>query len=51
MALPAEVPTFFTDLKLANWGSYKNHPVAVDYGKHLLLERGQSGRMRKADWT
>jgi len=49
--LPAEVPAFFTDLKPGNWGSYKKHPVALDYGKHLMLERGMTGRMRKADWT
>lgn len=49
--LPAKVPAFFTDLKPANWGMIKNHPVAVDYGKHLMLERGMSNRMRKADWT
>ncbi len=49
--LPAEVPAFFTDLKPSNWGVYDNHPVALDYGKHLLLERGMTSRMRKADWS
>lgn len=51
ICLPTEVPAFFTDLKPDNWGSIKGQPVAVDYGKHLMLERGMSGRMRKADWT
>lgn len=50
-ALPAEVPAFFTDLKIGNWGVYNKQPVAVDYGKHLMLERGMSSRMRLADWT
>ena len=51
IALPAEVPAFFTDLKANNWGVYKKHPVALDYGKHLMLERGMTSRFRKADWT
>lgn len=51
IALPAEVPAFFTDLKPSNWGAIKGQPVAVDYGKHLMLERGMNGRMRKADWS
>lgn len=49
--LPAEVPAFFTDLKVGNWGVYNKQPVALDYGKHLMLERGMTGRMRKADWA
>jgi hypothetical protein len=49
--LPAEVPAFFTDLKPANWGVYNKHPVALDYGKHLMLERGMTSRMRRADWS
>lgn len=51
IALPAEVPAFFTDLKPSNWGHIKGQPVAVDYGKHLMLERGMTTRMRKADWS
>lgn len=51
IALPAEVPAFFTDLKPSNWGQIKGQPVAVDYGKHLMLERGMTGRMRRADWS
>lgn len=51
IALPAEVPAFFTDLKSSNWGIYNKHPVCFDYGKHLMLEKGMSKRMRKADWT
>lgn len=51
IALPAEVPAFFTDMKPSNWGQIKGQPVAVDYGKTLMLERGMTSRMRKADWT
>lgn len=49
--LPAEVPAFFTDLKHGNWGWYKGNPVALDYGKHLMLGRGMTSRMQKAQWT
>lgn len=51
IALPAEIPAFFTDLKPSNWGHIKGQPVALDYGKHLMLERGMTTRMRKADWS
>lgn len=51
IALPAEVPSYFTDLKKENWGVIKGQPVAVDYGKHLMLERGMTNRMRRADWS
>lgn len=48
--LPKKVPAFFTDLKRDNWGKYKGRRVCRDYGIHLMLEKGMSGRMRKADW-
>lgn len=51
ICLPAEIPAFFTDLKPDNWGHIKGQPVAIDYGKTLMLERGMTSRMRKADWT
>lgn len=51
IALPAEVPAYFTDLKPGNWGVLNKQPVCFDYGKNLMLERGMTKRMRKADWT
>lgn len=51
IALPAEVPSFFTDLKASNWGRIGKQPVALDYGRTLLMTKGLSSRMRKADWT
>lgn len=50
-ALPAEVPSFFTDLKSSNWGRIGKQPVALDYGRTLLMTKGLSSRMRKADWS
>lgn len=51
IALPAEVPRFFTDLKPGNWGRIGKQPVCIDYGKTLLVTHGLSKRMRRADWT
>ena len=49
--LPDKVPSFFTDIKRANMGWYKGHPVFHDYGRNLLMERGMTKRMQKIDWT
>lgn len=51
IALPAEVPAFFTDLKPSNWGRIGNQPVACDYGRTMLMSRGLTKAMKKADWT
>lgn len=44
------VPAFFTDLKVANWGWLNGAIVCHDYANHLLIERGMTRAMRKADW-
>ena len=49
--LPDKVPAFFTDLKAENWGFLDGRPVCLDYGNHLLYERGMTTRMRKARWS
>lgn len=49
--LPAKVPAFFTDLKPENWGWYRGRIVCHDYGRNLLMERGMTKAMRKADWS
>jgi hypothetical protein len=49
--LPAEVPAFFTDLKPSNWGQINGQPVALDYGRTLLMSKGLTSRMHRADWT
>ena len=48
--LPKQVPAFFTDLKLSNWGRLNGRVVCHDYGIHLLIEKGLTKRMRRADW-
>jgi hypothetical protein len=45
-----QVPVFFTDLKVSNWGRFDGRIVCHDYANHLLYEKGMTGRMRKADW-
>lgn len=56
---PDKVPAFFTDLKLQNFGviaspeaddNTQGQFVCHDYGLHLMLEKGMTKRMRKADW-
>lgn len=48
--LPKQVPAFFTDLKAANWGRLGKRIVCHDYGNNLLMEKGMTSRMRKANW-
>lgn len=45
--VPKKVPSFFTDMKIGNWGMYKGKPVCHDYGIHLLIQRGMTCGMRK----
>lgn len=49
--LPKQVPAFFTDLKLSNWGFIDNRFVCHDYGNNLLMENGMTHRMRRANWS
>jgi hypothetical protein len=46
------VPSFFTDLKVANWGRsvLSGRIVCHDYGLLLTVERGLSNRMKRAKW-
>lgn len=48
--LPTHVPAFFTDLKSTNFGMLKGRFVCHDYGTHLLMERGMTKALKKADW-
>lgn len=48
--LPERVPSFFTDLKPSSWGMINGRPVCHDYGKILMLEKGMTKRMKKANW-
>lgn len=48
--LPERIPFYLTDTKASNWGWYKGRPVCVDYGFHLLWEKGMARRMVKANW-
>lgn len=48
--LPDRIPAFFTDTKIENWGLLKGKAVCHDYGYHLMLEKGMTSRMKKAEW-
>lgn len=48
--LPEEVPAFFTDIKKSNFGMLNNNIVCRDYGFNLLMEKGMTSRMKKAEW-
>ena len=47
---PARIPTFFTDLKYANFGLLNGRLVCHDYGTSLLMTVGINKRLKKADW-
>ncbi len=48
--LPTHIPAFFTDIKQKNWGMLDGRPVCVDYGYTLLMEKGMTSKLRKAEW-
>lgn len=47
---PAKMPTFFTDLKIENFGTIDGKVVAHDYGVNLMLEKGMKSVLAKANW-
>jgi hypothetical protein len=54
---PEHIPSFFTDTKLRNYGVLTPRDgekpgqfVCHDYGLHLMLEKGMTGRLVKAKW-
>lgn len=46
--LPTEVPHIMDDLHIGNWGMYKGHPVAHDYGYNRLVP--EKFKMKKVKW-
>lgn len=46
---PAKIPSFFTDVKMANFGLYQGRVVCLDYGSHLLMEEGM--KLKLINWT
>lgn len=50
IALPAEMPAYFTDFKQDNFGRIGKQFVAVDYGRNLLSTVGLTKRMKRAEW-
>ena len=48
--LPARIPSFFTDLKVGNFGMLDGRIVCHDYGVNLLREKSMTIRLVKADW-
>ena len=49
--LPEKVPAFFTDIKVENFGIYKNHICCLDYASNLLMEKGMTNKLRIAKWN
>ena len=47
---PTEIPAWFTDMKLTNYGMIGKKFVCHDYGNNKLLDSGFVKRMRKARW-
>ena len=47
---PKKMPSFFTDLKYQNFGTFEGRVVAHDYGYHRFVPLGATARMRNADW-
>jgi hypothetical protein len=47
---PEKIPAFFTDTKIQNYGSYKGQFVCHDYAGNLLLQKGTTTKLVKADW-
>lgn len=48
--LPDKIPSFFTDLKINNYGIIGKQLVARDYGHNLLMANGLNDKMKKAYW-
>lgn len=47
---PEMIPAFFTDTKIQNYGTYKGKFCCHDYAGNLLLEKGTTKRLKKANW-
>ena len=47
---PKEIPVFFTDTKVQNYGMYNGQFVCHDYAGNLSLQKGSTKRMTKAEW-
>jgi len=47
---PEKIPAFLTDTKRANYGQYKGQFCCHDYGNNLLIEKGLTKRLVKANW-
>lgn len=48
--IPEELPAFFTDIKRENFGMHGGNVVCRDYGLSLLMDRGLTNKMKKAEW-
>jgi hypothetical protein len=47
---PERIPSFFTDIKRANFGMFNGNFVCHDYGLNMLIERGLTRRLSKVNW-
>lgn len=48
---PLEMPAFLGDFKHTNYGMYKGHLCAHDYGRTRLMTAGLTKRMIHANWV
>lgn len=48
---PDEMPAFLGDFKHTNYGMYKGHLCAHDYGRTRLMTAGLTKRMIHANWV
>lgn len=48
--MPERVPDVLNDLKTDNWGRLNGRVVCHDYADALIVEKGITKRMKKADW-
>lgn len=48
---PDTLPAFITDTHMGNFGTIDGQFVCHDYGANLLMERGMTKRMVKANWS
>jgi len=48
---PEKIPSFFTDIQLANFGFIKDRFVCSDYGSTVVTGSFSENKMKKTDWN
>jgi hypothetical protein len=49
--LPKQIPAFFHDNRIDNWGMLKGKPVCFDYALTRLLKTGLTSEMQEVSWS